>query len=316
MFPYVKSLAVASAAASVFTLSFSGVVSAEGLTTTAVTVYFTRHAEKKTTTSVVGPASDTYELSYGDLDSFELTAKMAEEVSKGSNRDDVCGTSKCAEELSDLGLLRAQLLADWFDGQQITATINAVYSSHKVRTYQTVQEIAIRSGLTVVQLPLDGEELEPEGTTDSECPTVDAILATAAGDTIVVAGHSGTLYDIMGDGNDDCSGLGLDTSDNMLFPKDEDGKVRDFGDVWKVVVENGQASFEWRKNLQPTELVVDNAAHGPCVDLDGDGWGWDGQNSCRIEGVVAVAGECVDYDGDGWGWDGVQSCLITTGADE
>ncbi len=45
-----------------------------------------------------------------------------------------------------------------------------------------------------------------------------------------------------------------------------------------------------------------------CVDSDGDGWGWDGTQSCRMD----EAPECVDSDGDGWGWDGTQSCRMPT----
>ena len=47
-----------------------------------------------------------------------------------------------------------------------------------------------------------------------------------------------------------------------------------------------------------------------CVDIDGDGWGWDGSSSCRV-GLIALH-ECRDEDGDGdgWGWNGVQSCII------
>lgn len=48
---------------------------------------------------------------------------------------------------------------------------------------------------------------------------------------------------------------------------------------------------------------------GACVDYDGDGWGWDGVESCQIPGFVPVASECVDYDGDGFGWDGVETCI-------
>ncbi len=46
-----------------------------------------------------------------------------------------------------------------------------------------------------------------------------------------------------------------------------------------------------------------------CVDTGvlGDGWGWDGFNSCRID---TPAFECVDTDGDGWGWNGVDSCMV------
>lgn len=248
-------------ATSVLLSAMPTVSSAHGQKNRAVTVYFTRHAEKETTTSALGAATDTYELMYYGSADATVTPLMLGEVSKGSNRDDVCGTSKCAEELSDLGLLRAQMLADWFDQRRITHRLDAVYSSHKVRTYQTVEVIASRAGIEIQQLPADGTELEPESTSPSECPTVDAVLATAPGDTIVVAGHSGTLYDIMGAGNDDCAGLGLDTSSDRRFPKDEDGKVRDFGDIWKVKIRNGEAQFVWRKNLQPAGLEVVNATH-------------------------------------------------------
>lgn len=204
-------------------------------------VYFTRHAEKMTTTENLGPA---------------LTEFVAGETNRGSNRDDVCGASKCAEELSDLGLLRAQLLANWFDRYRVTRKITHVYSSHKVRTRQTVEEIALRAGLEndsdlisdgVQQLPADGTELNPQSTGPSEGPTIDAILNLQAGDVAVVAGHSGTIYDIM-------DGLGIDTSSGRKFPRDEDGKVRDFGDLWKVIIKDGQAYFQWRINLQPVGL--------------------------------------------------------------
>lgn len=49
-------------------------------------------------------------------------------------------------------------------------------------------------------------------------------------------------------------------------------------------------------------------AHGQsldCVDTDGDGWGWNGVESCFIERVVNT---CVDPDGDGYGWNGVETC--------
>ena len=57
-----------------------------------------------------------------------------------------------------------------------------------------------------------------------------------------------------------------------------------------------------------------------CVDLDGDGWGWDGSKSCVSSGGSSVPGGapsnessaspalCVDTDGDGWGWNGKTSC--------
>ncbi len=54
---------------------------------------------------------------------------------------------------------------------------------------------------------------------------------------------------------------------------------------------------------------------GPCVDSDGDGWGWDGQNSCRTQSnrpdhPRCVNGQASDSDGDGWGWENHKSCLV------
>lgn len=48
---------------------------------------------------------------------------------------------------------------------------------------------------------------------------------------------------------------------------------------------------------------------GPCVDWDGDGWGWDGMNSCRIDLQEPT---CFDSPptGDGWGWNGSAACRI------
>ena len=233
-----------------------------------VTVYFTRHAEKQTTTTALGPATSAYELIYNE-DNSSAEAIMTNQVQTveefGSklpqNRDDVCGEEKCAEELSDLGELRAELLSDFFRRTGITGRLDKVVSSHKVRTFQTVAPTAEDAGLSVLQVPADGTELEPEGTTPSECPTLDEIRSAAPGDTVLVAGHSGTLYDIMGDGNKDCDGLGLDTSNDNRFPKDSKGKVRDFGDVWKVqVYPNGQARFSYRINLQPKALFVKDIA--------------------------------------------------------
>ena len=234
-----------------------------------VTVYFTRHAEKMTQQVRTGDASQAYEVQYIDgVPTFTPDGPRQ----KGSQFDEACGEktskTKCAEVLNPLGELRAELLADFLERWGVTRRLDAVYSSHKERTRQTVAPTAELAGLSVVQLPAtndDGSpatELEPESTSPSECPTVEAILNANPGDTLLVAGHSGTLYDIMGSGVSDCSsaGLGLDTSNDRRFPKDEDGKVRDFGDLWKVVIRNGNARFVYRVNLQPKYLFIENKA--------------------------------------------------------
>ena len=47
-----------------------------------------------------------------------------------------------------------------------------------------------------------------------------------------------------------------------------------------------------------------------CIDTDGDGWGWDGSQTCVVEPTVQpVAGICIDSDGDGYGWNGIESCI-------
>ena len=225
-----------------------------------VTVYFTRHAEKMTDTVSLGTATTTYEADYQGGDTPTLTV-LGDQDSKGDNLDEICGTDKCAEVLNPLGELRAELLADFLGRWGVTRRLDAVYSSHKARTRQTVEITATAAGLEVVQLPVGGTELEPESTKPSICPTVDAIMNADGGDTLLVAGHSGSLYKIMGSGNgDECDGLGLDTDNDNRFPKDEDGKVRDYGDLWKVVIRNGNARFVYRVNLQPKFLFIENKA--------------------------------------------------------
>ncbi len=66
---------------------------------------------------------------------------------------------------------------------------------------QTVLPTAEAAGLEVQQLPRDGTELNPQSTTPLDCLTIEAIMNTPPGDTILLEGHSGTLYDIRGDGN-------------------------------------------------------------------------------------------------------------------
>jgi hypothetical protein len=60
----------------------------------------------------------------------------------------------------------------------------------------------------------------------------------------------------------------------------------------------------------------------PDSDPDGDGWGWENNASCVVEGTsaessatVSTVNECAflssDMDGDGWGWENGTSCRIS-----
>ena len=77
---------------------------------------------------------------------------------------------------------------------------------------------------------------------------------------------------------------------------------------------------------QTNELA---SAHPQCQgdnpDPDGDGWGYENNRSCIVNGGSndnrSSSGngstrnnDCVDDNGDGWGWDGVQSCRVGSGS--
>lgn len=49
-----------------------------------------------------------------------------------------------------------------------------------------------------------------------------------------------------------------------------------------------------------------------CIDTDGDGWGWNGVESCLVDADAQAASTCIDTPpvGDTWGWDGSQSCRV------
>ena len=226
-----------------------------------VVVYFTRHAEKKTTTEVVV-----------DVTSGRKTI------------EEVCGVKKCAEELNALGLMRAELMADWFERKRITSRLTHAFSSHKKRTLQTILPTVNRAieagailapdldngidndpnassdGVQEIPFNMDSNDLNAESTSGSIQGLVDELQSLEPGSVVLAAGHSGTLYKIMGDGDPEkgITGLGIDTSSDIDFPRNSKGKVRDFGDIWKVVINtrSGKARLAWRKNLEFGRLRV------------------------------------------------------------
>jgi len=54
----------------------------------------------------------------------------------------------------------------------------------------------------------------------------------------------------------------------------------------------------------------------PNSDADGDGWGWENGESCKVQQSIAPNGypycksSSADPDGDGWGWENEVSCVI------
>ena len=216
-----------------------------------VEIFFTRHAEKMT--------------------------ELAED--ENGNFLEVCGEKKCSEVLNAKGKLRAELLAELFHNVGITDRLTHAFSSHKNRTRQTIEQIVSEAGLSgdvdknagdgIQELPVmnkDGSasatELDPESTSGSEQPTIDALLALPAGSTALVAGHSGTLYDIMaGLGLEDvCLADTVETCDQDRYPINDSFKVKHYGDIWKITLVEGVATFAYRANLQTTDLQLNALA--------------------------------------------------------
>ena len=219
-------------------------------------VYFVRHAEQETTTLELGGATTAYNLQWpgspGTGESPDITERDGDVV--GKNFDMVCGNENCAEGLTLQGVTRAHLLSSWMMENGIVDELTHVFSSHKRRTALTVEPTASLAGLTVVQYPVDGEELNPEGNGPSICPTVEAIMNSPPGSVILVAGHTSTIYQIMDEGREGCEGgIGLDTSDPDFFPKEETRKrlPREYyGFVWKVKInKDGDARLDKRVTL-------------------------------------------------------------------
>lgn len=91
--------------------------------------------------------------------------------------------------------------------------------------------------------------------------------------------------------------------------------VRQNNIVYVATGDSWQNSYKVIKlQFQAAEQVFTTNING-CLDSPpvGDGWGWDGVNSCRIESTnVVSSGQCFDSPplGDGFGWDGVNTCRI------
>jgi len=69
-----------------------------------------------------------------------------------------------------------------------------------------------------------------------------------------------------------------------------------------------------------SELTASELGHTSCQyassDPDGDGWGWENNDSCRVDNNTLskiCENASSDPDGDGWGWENNDSCRISAG---
>ena len=218
---------VAASVAVVVTCGFAGlswVALANGPVTT---LYFVRHGETQRRLAATG------------------TGTFAE----------VCTPTRlcCDTPLNALGVARRDALSDWFVTHGIAPRLTHLIATNKPRTVETLAALAVASGLGgdrngdgvldgtdvdllpgdgIQQYPPDIRECDPgfEATSGSKPNIVAAILALPPGSEAVIANHSETLYSII------TETTGIDTSDPVLFPK-EDGsttRVRNFNDLWVV----------------------------------------------------------------------------------
>lgn len=168
---------------------------------------------------------------------------------------EVCTPTRscCETPLNALGVARRDALAEWFVHHGIARRLTHLIATNKPRTVQTLTALGIASGLGgdhngdgaldgsdddlvpgdgIQQFPAHVRECDPgfEATTGSQPYIVEAILALPPGSEAVIANHSETLYSII------TETTGIDTSDPVLFPKEDGGttRVRNFNDLWMV----------------------------------------------------------------------------------
>jgi broad specificity phosphatase PhoE len=196
----------------------------------ATTLYFVRHGE--TQRRLIGTGAGTFA--------------------------EVCTPTRscCETPLNALGIARRDALTDWFVEQGLAKHLTHLIATNKPRTAETLAALAVASGLGgdqngdgvpdgtdddlapgdgIQQYPPRVRECDPgfEATTGSRDAVVAAILALPPGSHAVIANHSETMYPII------TETTGIDTSDPVLFPK-EDGsstRVRNFNDLWVVRVD-------------------------------------------------------------------------------
>jgi broad specificity phosphatase PhoE len=201
--------------------------SAQDAPDSATTLYFLRHGETQRRLAGTGPGT------------------FAE----------VCTPTRscCETPLNPLGVARRDALADWFVKQGLARRLTHLIATNKPRTVETLAALAFASGLGgdqdgdgvldgsdddltpgdgIQQYPANAHECDAgfEATTGSMAHIVAAIRALPSGSNAVIANHSETLYSII------TETTGVDTSDPVLFPK-EDGsstRVRNFNDLWIV----------------------------------------------------------------------------------
>ena len=143
-------------------------------------IYFTRHGEDMSPEDAV------------DLTPWELICWGAIDAPLCLAPDEICWNPEdpcCLEILSDEGHMRAQALADWFSAQGLTEQLTHVLATHKIRTRQTIGQIAADALATSVFVMGPGEGMKlVEGLPDTE-----AVIVYETGEGTAIKESKGVL---------------------------------------------------------------------------------------------------------------------------
>ena len=126
----------------------------------------------------------------------------------------------------------------------------------------------------------------------------------------------------------------LKTNNNSCRPNDNDQIACNSGTT-SIAAQNSNNTPAPAPEVVSTPVVEPQAVTAPATtpictssvsDPDGDGWGWENNQSCLVSGATAAsvapaatsatgtpicANSGSDPDGDGYGWENNQSCLVS-----
>lgn len=155
--------------------------------------------------------------------------------------------------LTDKGKKRAQALVQFFQD----TTLTQIYSTHTDRTYDTAVPLAKKQGLSIVQIPKQGETIKNKTVTNRSKgkiaikPMIKALKNVQAGSNIAVSANSGNLFAIMAGigvplvGDQVCTSQPencLPCKSKKCFPKKE------FNNIWTVTLgANGKVTLQRSK---------------------------------------------------------------------
>ena len=269
-----------------------------------------------TNTTVNGlQLSVTYNRELGDV-SGNIGGAVSVQVTNGEFEDEFSSGSSQQTDVNVGGLVNVTIPGANFEGQggigfttQVSRTVTQDPDNPNLVTIAdtTSTVFGINTSFTLQWNPVFGiggsddsgsAGVSAGGTFDGSAPiTGTTITETITGDVTTGETSEQTVtFQEEGVFADDTPiGIHIDSSTNLIsvVTEDEDGNR-----IERTLIPEPE--------VHPLRVVPE------CVDSDGDGYGWDGTQTCEPDPppVLFPNGACVDLDGDGWGFNGVETCRI------